>query len=80
MKALISPLDIVTYVTGWNGSEPIIEHIPNGQRIAEVLENEFEVSSPLFWIDCNSSVTATGYYYNTVNNSIEPIVNVEKTA
>jgi len=78
MKALVSPNDFIRYISGWNGDECIISDIPNGQRIAEVVENEFEVSSPLFWVDCNSSVTAMDYYYNTVTSSIELIVNVEK--
>lgn len=80
MKALISPNDDIFYTSGWNGEEPIRSPIPNGQKITQIEENEFEVASPLFWVDCNSSVTVMDYYYNTSTTSIELIVNVEKPA
>ena len=54
---------------------PIFTDIPNAQRVAQVEDNEFEVHSSLFWVDCNSSVTAEGYYYDSSDSTIKPITN-----
>lgn len=55
MKALISPL------------EPRY----TGYRIASVNENEFEVASPLFWIDCEESVKPDFFWYDPVDKTIK---------
>lgn len=68
MNALISPNEEVTTLIDFYddiiNDEGIIESInigrgviiPNGARIAEISENQFEVAPPLFWVNCNTSV------------------------
>jgi hypothetical protein len=81
MKALISPDEIVYYFravtttdaeTGEETTEFFGgEEIPNGARIAEVSETEFQVGGNLYWVDCNTSVNANDYYYDTSDNTIK---------
>jgi len=83
MKALISPNEQALVLTDFYddmvNDEGIIESInigrgviiPNGVRIAEISENQFEVAPPLFWVNCNTSVNANDYYYDTSDNSIK---------
>jgi hypothetical protein len=56
MKALVSP------------TEP--RYI--GYRIAQVQDNEFEVASPLFWVDCNNDVIADQFWYDPADQTIKP--------
>ena len=62
-KALISPNEQVSYISGWDGQNPVYTAL--GQRVAEVCDAEFEVAAPLFWLDCADSVTASGFYYDS---------------
>ena len=57
MKALISP------------NEPM----QTGYRIAQVETKEFEVASPLFWVDCANSVVANQYWYDPSDSTIKYI-------
>ena len=41
-----------------------------GERVAEVAEHEFPVSSPLFWIDCADDVVAGLFYYDQNTSTI----------
>ena len=80
MKALISPLDSVpTYVSSYTEVEPATDpvtwianytEIANAQRVCEVALEEFEVSLPLFWVDCTDDCVADEWYYNTESNTI----------
>jgi hypothetical protein len=67
MKALISPNEIqnITYISSWDGDEPVYETIENCQRVAEVEPDNkvFEVASPLHWIDCPNDCVADEWYY-----------------
>lgn len=78
-KALISPNDSpVQYISGWantNIKHPIYSNYPNSCRVAEVSDSEFEVAPPLFWVDCADDVIADQFYYDTVAQTIKPIVN-----
>ena len=56
MKALVSP----------------IEPRYSGYRIAQVQDYEFEVASPLFWVDCNNDVLADQFWYDPTDQSIKP--------
>jgi hypothetical protein len=56
--------------------DPVWTDIANSQRIAQIEETEFEVHSDLFWVDCNSSVTTDGYYYDSSDSTIKPITHV----
>lgn len=46
--------------------------------VVEVTENMFDVSSPLFWVDCDSSIVAYQYTYN--NGSFLPVAAPQATA
>ena len=60
MKALISPNETTVNP---NTNEPL------GLRVCDIVEVEFEVASPLFWVDCPDSVTSNTHYYNTASNT-----------
>lgn len=81
MKALVSPNETVKYISEYqliDGKHiSVLMDISNGQKIVEVSENQFEVADPLFWIDCNSSVNATEYYYDTSDSTIKLISDLE---
>jgi hypothetical protein len=51
-KALISPM----------------EPRESGYRVAEVIDQEFPVSLPLYWVDCADDIVADEYWYNPENN------------
>lgn len=53
--------------------DPVWTDIANSQRIAQVADAEFSVHSDLIWVDCNSSVTAEGYYYDSSDSTIKQI-------
>jgi hypothetical protein len=46
------------------------EFIETGYRVAEVSKSGFPVAPPLFWVDCEDSVTAEDYWYNPDNQQI----------
>jgi len=79
MKALISPdeqvyqAEIVTLTNDDNISFETSQWdvIPNGARIVEIVETEFEVASPLFWVECNASINTSDYYYDTSDNTFK---------
>lgn len=52
MKALISPNEIVT---DYLGNE--------GQRVAQVAQETFEIAEPLFWTDCPDECVADAWWY-----------------
>jgi hypothetical protein len=76
-NALISPNESpIQYVSGWTtGTEPerIYTPIANSCRVAQVENQTFEVSSPLFWAPCADDVVADQWYYNTNDNQIYPV-------
>ena len=83
MKALIDPNSPVSNITSFSTytddndqtrTKALREDIPNSQRICEVVETQFEVASPLFWIDCNTSVNANDFYYDGSDSTIKAII------
>jgi hypothetical protein len=56
-KALISP----------------IEYSETGYRVAEVLDQSFEVAPPLFWVDCADDVVADQFWYDPNDELIKPV-------
>jgi hypothetical protein len=77
MKALINPNEETKYISSYDNQDLIykIEDLKPiytivGKRVCEVAENEFPVASPLFWIECNSSIVADFYYYDEATQSI----------
>lgn len=60
MKALISP------------KEKVVDYLGNiGERVAQVSSNEFDVASPLFWVDCSDDCVADLWWY--YDGSCQPI-------
>ena len=57
MKALISPL----------------EPRGGGFRVAQVEQEEFPVAPPLFWVDCDESITAEMAYVDGVFVDFNPV-------
>ena len=77
-NALIDPTTVVQHISAWTSStppQPVWETYPNSARVAEVSSVTFEVSSPLFWTACDDNVVADEFYYDTANQSINPVVN-----
>ena len=76
MKALIAPNETpIKYISSWVNNKPVFSDYANSCRVAEVSEVEFGVADPLFWVDCADDVLADQFYYDTVSQSINPIVN-----
>lgn len=75
MKALIDTQTQVQHIVSWVGINPVLETYPNSARIAEVAQTDFEVASPLFWVDCADNVLADQFWYNTSTQEINPIIN-----
>jgi hypothetical protein len=42
----------------------------NGYRVAEVVEQPFEVNPVLFWVECADDVVADVYYYDPATQQI----------
>jgi len=76
-NALISPNESpINYISGWTTDtppNPIYTQIENSCRVAEVSDQTFEVSPPLFWTDCEDNVVADQFYYNTNDKEIYPV-------
>ena len=58
-RALISPQEVNKY----------------GQRIAQIEEvgDDFEVCTPLYWMDCEDDVTVNHHYFDVKDNTIKLI-------
>jgi len=54
-KALITPL----------------EFRETGYRVADVAAQSFDVTPPLFWVDCDDEVVADMYWYDPSDESIK---------
>jgi hypothetical protein len=44
-----------------------------GERVAQVAAVPFDVSLPLFWVNCADDVVADQFYYDPSNGSILPV-------
>jgi len=67
MKALISPQELVqvpTYVGG------VLTAIQRPARVCEVAPAEFEVASPLFWVDAPENLDLQSCYYDMDSQQI----------
>lgn len=80
MKALIDPRASVSYVSSWAGNplKPVFSTYPNSARVCEVSNTDFPVAEPLFWVDCDDTVIADQFWYDTVSGVISPVVNEPK--
>ena len=61
MKALISP------------NEPR----QTGYRVAQVEQQPFEVSEPLFWVNCADNVLADLFWYDPADQNIKSVPQLE---
>jgi hypothetical protein len=81
MKALISPSEQpIEYIASWTSAtppNPIYQNYPNSCRVAQVEPNDqtFPVGGDLFWTDCADNIIADKYYYDTIAQTINIIVN-----
>lgn len=80
MKALIDPRASVSYISSWAGDplKPVYSVYDNSARVCEVVDTDFPVAEPLFWVDCDPSVVADQFWYDTVTSVISPVVNAPK--
>lgn len=80
MKALIDPRASVSYISSWAGTplKPVYSVYDNSARVCEVADTDFPVAEPLFWVDCDPSVVADQFWYDTVTSVISPVVNAPK--
>lgn len=73
MKALISPNEEVSYISGWDTSTE--NYIPIytilGKRICDVVEVPFEVCPPLFWIDVPEGTNGDMSFYDESTKEIK---------
>jgi hypothetical protein len=80
MQALISPNEQpIKYISSWDSEtppQPVWSTYPNGCRVAQVEPDgqTFPVATPLFWTACADNVVADQFYYDTINQTINPIV------
>jgi hypothetical protein len=51
----------------------INENRQTGYRVAQIEEQEFDVSSSFFWVDCDDSIKADQFWYDAVDQAIKPI-------
>jgi hypothetical protein len=81
MKALISPNEApISYISSWKAGTPptpIVSKYPNSCRVAQVEPDDqtFPVAEPMFWTTCPNNCVADQWYYDTANQTINPIVN-----
>ena len=76
-NALIDPTVQVSHIASWTSTKPIqpvVEVYPNSARVAQVEDSPFEVAPPLFWTPCAEDVIADQFYYDTENQTINPVV------
>jgi hypothetical protein len=71
MHALVAPHETVQYVSDWTNSGAVISTI--GARVAQISDAIFEVAAPLFWVDCDNSITTQGYAYLLDTKAFVPI-------
>lgn len=83
MKALISPNEKAQQISSWTSETvdgrtsnyAVYSDITNGCRIVQTSETEFDVASPLYWVDCASDLDVNTNYFDTSDNTIKAITN-----
>ena len=88
MKALISPNEKAEKISSWDTETidsqdhyyPVYTEITNGCRIVQTSDTEFDVASPLYWVDCSADLDASSNYFDTSDNTIKAINHVEAPA
>jgi hypothetical protein len=76
-NALIAPNQApIKYISSWTTDvppQPVYTPIDNSCRVAEVVDQTFEVADPLFWTECDDDVVADLFYYNLGDQNIYPL-------
>lgn len=49
------------------------EPVQTGYRIAEVVEQEFEIAPPMFWVTCEGDIVVDYFWYDPSDQTIKPI-------
>lgn len=81
--ALISPNEKVYRIANYESVvdsdgnhieyQAVKEEISGGQLITEIQDTQFEVASPLHWLEVNASVTCLDYYYDPADSTVKTI-------
>lgn len=50
-----------------------IEPRETGYRIAQVVQQSFDIASPLFWVTCSDDTVADQFWYDPSSETIKPI-------
>lgn len=88
-KALIDTAEQVVQVVSWElvsrsgylpEWRPISAVIPNSWRVCETDDEEFPVTPNLFWVNCDDSINADYFFYDSVELIFKPIINAPKPA
>lgn len=77
-NALIDNTTSVQYIASWDNTappKPVFNTYPNSARVCQVSSESFDVAPPLFWVTCNSSITADQWYYDLQDATIKPVIN-----
>ncbi len=76
-KGLIDPNTKVLYISAWTPPAkdgdfytPVVTEVPDSDRLAEVIDHEFDVAEPLFWVDCPDEAIADLWYYDNVKKQV----------
>jgi hypothetical protein len=82
MKALIDPQVSVTYTSSWVvdsaqecGYRRVNSTLSNSARVCDKKDSQYDVASPLFWVDCADDLDVTNSYYDTSDSTIKAIPN-----
>jgi hypothetical protein len=84
MKALISPSEApIFHIIAWTSIppyQPTTIAYPNSCRVAQVEPDDqtFPVGGDLFWTTCPDNCVADQWYYDTVAQTVNIIVNEPK--
>jgi hypothetical protein len=86
MFALIDPTTAVTCISKWspisdpdpkksNIFVPIIEEIVDSARVCQIVDEQFLIASPLFWVECGPDIVPELCYYKKSDSTFSYIVN-----
>lgn len=78
MKALIDPTRQTYFISSWSNTKPykpVYAIQPDSAMVCQIEEQEFAVAEPLFWVNCSAEINSADYYFNTVTQTCDLIVN-----